>query len=235
MTVKPNHSLNLRIISAVVLMPLVLWCLIYGGWLFLAMIGIALGISFKEWTRMARLSRRPLVDGLIGLFYITGCFMAFVYLRMHHSDHGAGYALCLLLCVWATDTGAYFTGKAIGGPKMAPSISPNKTISGLFGGISSSVAVVFVYAHYLGPYLAGVFGEDMNLTQGLSLPVIVALGVIIAISDQIGDLLISKEKRKVGVKDTGALIPGHGGLLDRIDGLLMSAPVFLLGLEALVR
>jgi phosphatidate cytidylyltransferase len=116
---------------------------------------------------------------------------------------------------------------------MAPSISPNKTWAGLAGGIASSMAVFFVYTFYAGPALAGWFGDSMALPEGLPVAVIALLGLVIAVSDQAGDLLISWEKRKVGVKDTGTLIPGHGGLLDRIDGLLMSALVFLLTLKSL--
>lgn len=239
MTTKPNHSLYLRVVSALVLMPLVLWCITYGGWPFLFMTGMAIGLSLKEWTRMALASPTKARDLLIGIPYIAACFAAFVYLRLYHpndgaltvSNNGVALTLCLLLCVWATDIGAYFTGKTIGGPKMAPSISPNKTWSGLIGGVLSSVAIFFAYKYALGPYLGDLIGSDFNLPQGFTAMHIAVFGILIAISDQIGDLLISKQKRKVGFKDTGTLIPGHGGLLDRIDGLLLAAPVFVIGLK----
>lgn len=182
---------------------------------------------------MASLSSNRWVDTLFGTVYIVICSLAFVHLRMHNGDHGAGLALSLLLCVWATDTGAYFVGKTFGGPKMAPAISPNKTLSGLAGGIVSSIAVLFAYAFYIGPALAGLFGVGLALPEAIPYLWLAALGFTIAVSDQAGDLLISWQKRKVGVKDTGALIPGHGGLLDRIDGLLLAGLVFLLALKGL--
>lgn len=233
MSVKLSHSLYLRIASALVLAPLVVGCVLYGGWPFLFMIGVAMGISFKEWLRMAKRSQSRMMDAVFGLFYIVACFLAFVNLRLHHGDSGAGLTLCLMLCVWATDIGAYFTGKTIGGPKMAPSISPNKTWAGLIGGIASSIAIFFVYALYIGPALGGWFNEGMVLPEGLSFAMIAILGLVIALSDQAGDLFISWEKRKVNLKDTGSLIPGHGGMLDRIDGLLLAGLVFLLSLKGL--
>ena len=144
-----------------------------------------------------------------------------------------GLVLGLLFSVWATDTGAYIAGKTIGGPKMAPTISPNKTWAGLAGGIASSVAVLFAYVHAIGPYLGNLIRNDLNMPEGFSTLSILLIGFAIAVSGQIGDLLISMQKRRVGVKDTGALIPGHGGILDRIDGLLLAAPVFLVCLKVM--
>ncbi|PZO83471.1 MAG: hypothetical protein DI626_09010, partial [Micavibrio aeruginosavorus] len=140
---------------------------------------------------------------------------------------GLGLVLILALCVWATDIGAYFTGKAIGGPKMAPTISPNKTIAGLCGGIVSSVVIVFLYIKYMGPYFTAKSGIMFSALQGASIPTIVVIGILLAVVGQVGDLFISMQKRRVQVKDTGNLIPGHGGALDRIDSLLLAAPAFL--------
>lgn len=232
MTTKPNHSLYLRVISALVMAPLVLGCIVYGGWPFLFLVGVAIGISVKEWGAMAKIAPRPLIDAMLGIFYILACFAAFIYLRLYHNANGAGLTVCLLLCVWATDSGAYFSGKTIGGPKMAPAISPNKTWAGLIGGIASSVAVFFAYVYSIGPWLGG-FRADLAMPTGFAPVSIAILGLLIALSGQAGDLLISKEKRKVGVKDTGTLIPGHGGILDRIDALLLAALVFAASLKAL--
>ena len=233
MTTNPNHSLYLRVASALVLAPLVLWCITYGGWPFLFMMGAAIGISIKEWGGMAKLAPTPFLDALSGTFYILVCFAAFIYLRLYTGDNGTGLTLALLLCVWGSDSGAYFAGKAIGGPKMAPAISPNKTWAGLIGGIVSSIAIFLAYVYWIGPYLGNLIWSDLNLPEGFTILSIVVTGVLIAVFGQIGDLLISKEKRKVGVKDTGALIPGHGGLLDRIDALLLCAPVYLVCLKVI--
>lgn len=233
MTAKPNHSLYLRVLSALVLAPLVLGCIVYGGWPFLFLMGVAIALSVKEWGGMAKLAPRPFLDSLVGVAYILVCFAAFIYLRLYHSAFGNGLTLCLLLCVWASDIGAYFSGKAIGGPKMAPAISPNKTWAGLVGGIISSITVFFAYLMAIGPALAGMLRDDLVLPPGFTPVSVVVLGLLIAVSGQAGDLLISREKRKVGVKDTGALIPGHGGILDRIDALLMAGLVFVVSLKVM--
>lgn len=221
-----HKGLMLRIASAAILAPIVLFCLIYGGVPFMAMMAAALGISLYEWARMARLSKSPVINGVFGVLYITGCVAAFSYLRLAYPS-GAGLALALLLCIWASDTGAYFAGKTIGGPKMAPKISPNKTWAGLIGGIASSAAVLALYVYKIGPFLAARFGMDLSACIGAGVVATLILGASITISGQAGDLLISREKRAVGVKDTGNLIPGHGGILDRIDSLLLAGPVFL--------
>jgi len=112
--------------------------------------------------------------------------------------------------VWSTDIGGYVAGRTIGGPKLAPRISPNKTWSGFAGAIVG--AVIF------GGLVALLFGAEMPLLAG-------AFAGVLAIVAQMGDLFESAIKRKFGVKDSGRLIPGHGGMLDRVDGLIAAAPV----------
>ena len=204
-----------------------------GGIPFIAIIGLALAISCYEWGRMAMLAPNPFVNAGLGIAYILICIGAFVYLRLHFTNNAVGMTLALLLSVWASDIGAYLAGKTIGGPKMAPAISPNKTWAGMGGAIVSSIGMMFLYAYIIGPYLAGVIWSDYALPEIFTPIILAAFGVAIAVSGQIGDLLISKQKRKVGVKDTGNLIPGHGGILDRIDALLLASLVFLIGVKAL--
>ncbi len=196
------------------------------------MIGVAVYISISEWCSMAKLSKHPWEIGALGSVYIVVCMMAFVYLRNHQED-GSGLALALMLCVWASDIGAFFSGKTFGGPKMAPAISPNKTWAGLIGGIVASAFALLLFALYAGPWLTNILERDMDILEGAEFMIVLAVGASVTISGQIGDLLISKQKRSVGVKDTGHLIPGHGGLLDRIDSLLLAAPVFLVTLKVL--
>lgn len=123
------------------------------------------------------------------------------------------FALWFLVAVWATDIFAFFVGRAVGGPKLAPKISPGKTWSGLCGGIAGALVWSVIWALWTGAGQAGTLA---------------ILGAVIAIFAQIGDLGVSRVKRRYGVKDTGTLIPGHGGLLDRVDGLVGAAPVALL-------
>ncbi|MFM8800896.1 MAG: phosphatidate cytidylyltransferase [Tagaea sp.] len=143
-----------------------------------------------------------------GPVYIGAPIVALIWLR---GDDAAGLEtiLWLMACVWATDTGAYFFGRAIGGPKLAPAFSPNKTWAGLFGGMacSAGVAVPAVWLVPAGP-------------PAMALAV---AGAAIAVVAQAGDLLESFVKRRFGAKDSGTLIPGHGGLFDRVDGLLTAS------------
>ena len=123
---------------------------------------------------------------------------------------GAESIFWLLAVIWATDIGAYITGRLIGGPKLAPAISPKKTWSGAIGGVVWAViASGAVYWAY----------------HGLFLPKMVAIAILLSILSQMGDLFESALKRRYEVKDSGALIPGHGGFMDRFDGLWAAAPL----------
>ncbi|MDP6351579.1 MAG: phosphatidate cytidylyltransferase [Alphaproteobacteria bacterium] len=156
----------------------------------------------------------------LGLAYITLPCLAVVWLRLD-AEQGRAWLLWLFAVVWATDIGAYVIGRAIGGPKLAPRISPGKTWSGLAGGIGAAALV--------GGAMAGLlFGDREQSGAGFwqlaGGPRLAALAALTAIAAQVGDLAESGLKRRRGVKDSGALIPGHGGLLDRVDGLVVGAP-----------
>ena len=146
----------------------------------------------------------------IGVLYIGLAGIALIELR-HDTEAGRANVLFLFLIVWASDIGAYMAGRLIGGPKLWPAISPNKTWSGAAGGLLSAVLVGLACAWSFSP-------------QARFLP-IVATAVLLGVASQIGDLLESAIKRQFNVKDSSKLIPGHGGLLDRMDGVLAAAPV----------
>ncbi len=141
-----------------------------------------------------------------GVFYAGIPALAILYLR--EIDKGILIMLWTLILVWATDIGAYFSGRAIGGPKLAPQISPNKTWAGLIGGVAVTAAVSF---------LLHIYWELPFYLVLLSTP--------LAILAQMGDLFESWLKRKAGAKDSGTIFPGHGGVMDRLDGLIPVAPV----------
>jgi len=141
-----------------------------------------------------------------GIFYAGLPALAIVYLR--EIDNGILIVFWTLALVWATDIGAYFSGRAIGGPKLAPKYSPNKTWAGLIGGVILTAAI----SYYL------------NLYWGLPFHFVI-LSLPLAILAQIGDLFESGLKRKAGAKDSGTVFPGHGGVMDRLDGLIPVAPV----------
>lgn len=219
-------TLTLRVLSAAILIPVVLFALIHSTWSFLCLVAVAVIISCYEWVNLARLLSRPVVLIAAGFLYIGLSFYCMAQMRLAYPP-GLGLTLALLLSIWASDTGAYLSGKTIGGPKMAPSISPNKTWAGLIGGMLSSALALYAYAQYVGPALAELTGVPSYIAlEMLSISHLLIFGAFLTIAGQIGDLLISYFKRKAGVKDTGALIPGHGGLLDRIDALLLAAPVY---------
>jgi phosphatidate cytidylyltransferase len=126
---------------------------------------------------------------------------------------GAATVLWLLTTVWAIDTAAYAAGKLIGGPKLAPAISPNKTWAGLCGGIAAGALVGSI---------AGALVSPPEIVD------VALLGGVLAIVEQTGDIAESYAKRRFGAKDSGSLIPGHGGLLDRLDGMLAVTSVVVI-------
>lgn len=145
-----------------------------------------------------------------GVLYIGLAGIALIELR-HDNAAGMANVLFVFLVVWASDIGAYAAGRAFGGPKLAPAISPNKTWSGAAGGLAAAVVIGL--------------GVALAFDRGASVPAVVLVAAVIGVASQAGDLLESAIKRHFRVKDTSSLIPGHGGLLDRLDGVLAAAPV----------
>ena len=224
-----NNSFILRLVSGLVLAPIILVVIFYGGVAVQALVAIAFGVSFKEWVRMARQGDHVIRDSVLGVAYIALCFAAFLKLRLD-LDQGLFLTISLLAGVWASDIAAYFSGKFIGGAKLAAKISPNKTWAGFIGGMLGS-ALALVAVNHFASDLGQFFGEEFLPFATLQQAFLI--GAFFTVFGQIGDLIISYYKRKIDVKDTGALIPGHGGILDRIDSLLLVTPFFLIVLQAL--
>ncbi|HKJ16227.1 MAG TPA: phosphatidate cytidylyltransferase [Xanthomonadales bacterium] len=151
--------------------------------------------------------------------------MTFVWLALsliRDLPNGQYWILCLLMIVWAADIGGYFSGRHFGGRKLSPSISPSKTWAGFWGGMVLALVVTAAYTKLL-PFLQ---------VNPLKISVIAAVTMLISVG---GDLFISIQKRTLGLKDTGNLLPGHGGLLDRFDSLVSAAPFFAFGLLLISR
>ena len=224
-----SSALKQRLLSIIILLPLTIYVMIAGGWVFKIFVGLAFGLAVREWLRMARKTGHLWRDGPIGCLYLLFCFMTFIFLR-EEFDQGLFFAVTLLFGVWASDSAAYFSGKWIGGAKMAPKISPNKTWAGFIGGTIGS-GIILVMFDYFVPYFSNKAGFDVLPFAPLETAFVI--GAFFTVFGQIGDLGMSWYKRKAGVKDTGTLIPGHGGLLDRIDSLALVTPFFFLVLHYL--
>ena len=157
---------------------------------------------------------------LLGIAY-AGVPLGFAYALRHHNfvvGAAGGTALLMLpvLCTWASDIGAYFAGRVIGGPKLIPAVSPGKTISGAVGALVASGALAAFY-------VPDVLRPAANLGMAPGRPLL--FGLLVSVAAQLGDLVESLLKRDAGVKDSSHLIPGHGGVLDRVDSLLFVLPV----------
>lgn len=166
---------------------------------------VLVGAMFVAWSKGKGEERRGLL--LLGVPYIAIGLGSVVWL---YDLVGFIVTLWFLIVVWCVDVGGYVVGCSVKGPKLAPKISPNKTWSGLFGGMLFSVAASLAFCHMLNV-------DQHSLFYGV-------LAAIIAVIAQIGDLIESAIKRSLGLKDSSNLIPGHGGVFDRIDGLIFAAP-----------
>ena len=216
-------DLPTRLVSAAVLLALTGAAMARGGAVLDAFIFLVALIAFVEFVRLvlAATANWPLrivaIAAGAAYFGLAAAMLA-----------GAGTFLLILVVGIAvfTDTGAFFAGRAIGGPKIAPAISPSKTWAGLVGGMIAAAAWVFVWIWAMDQQIGGWprFEIGLNLSFQNTFGGIV-LGAVLAVVAQAGDFLESWLKRRAGVKDSSRLIPGHGGVLDRIDGLVPVAIV----------
>jgi phosphatidate cytidylyltransferase len=240
-----SGNLLMRVVAAVILAPLTITIAYAGGWLWLVLVTLTAVGLYAEWLMIVGASRNPLAMsigvvtlvvfglcltgrieiatsvfaiGLVvaavvgsglrwwvwgGLLYAGAALMASVLVRL---DSTAGFLalMFVLLIVWITDIGGYFAGRGLGGPKLWPRVSPKKTWAGAIGGMIGSLVVALAFS---------VFGF------GRAGPLLL-LAAVLSIVSQLGDLFESAVKRNFGVKDSSHIIPGHGGLLDRLDGFV---------------
>jgi phosphatidate cytidylyltransferase len=190
-----------RVLSAIVLAPIAVAAVYYGAWPFLLFWAIAAAIVFWEWVRVVGGATRPgwMIGGIV---YAALLLSAPVLLRQDQS-YGIAAIFILFAVVWTTDIAGYFAGRAIGGPKLAPSLSPKKTWSGAIAGLIGTSIVIAVGAQYI---------------AGARIVPLVVLAVVLSVASQTGDLAESSFKRRFDVKDASQIIPGHGGVMDRLDG-----------------
>lgn len=213
--VKKPSDLKIRLLSALVMAVIAGFALWVGGLIFAIFVFLIALAIFWEWKRLVNAFGKNSITTNIwiaaGLIYISFAAFTLIYFRM--KDISFIPTLMLLLVVIATDVGAYFTGRSIGGKKLAPSISPGKTWAGLFGGM---IAAGLLWSSYTVLNNSGIWYQAL-----LS-------GMAMAVLAQMGDLFESWMKRQANMKDSSNIIPGHGGVFDRADGIL--AVFFVLGI-----
>ncbi|ODT88004.1 phosphatidate cytidylyltransferase [Phenylobacterium sp. SCN 70-31] len=248
-------NLGLRVASAVVLVPAAIAAAWFGGWPYLVLIAVGVALLAIEWggmsapvapTRVAAavaaavliavfvgyrgdfiwawgailvtaagaaviargVAERP-ADAAYGVLYIAPAALCLVWLRSTNQGHW--WTLMLFAATWAADIGAFAVGSALKGPKLWPRFSPNKTWSGFVGGLAAATGV--------GALMATQSAFELNVWAAAG------IGLAVGLATMAGDLWESALKRRFGVKDSGDLIPGHGGLLDRVDGLMFAVVV----------
>ena len=193
-------ELLVRTVTGIILIALALLAAVQGGNVFAYAVAAIATAMFYEWTRIVR--------GWGAGWYVAGIpyavlpAIALLWIR-ERDAHGLELLLWVFIVTWSTDIGAYFVGRRLGKRKLAPSISPGKTVEGLYGGMAA----------------ATLAGGAWTLAMGLGKPLMV-LAPLFALAAQSGDLFESWMKRRAGVKDSGSWLPGHGGVLDRVDGLV---------------
>jgi phosphatidate cytidylyltransferase len=194
------NELAVRTISGIVMIAIAITAAIAGGYVFAIFAALAATAIYYEWTRIVR--GWGLGWRIAGFFYALLPALSLLWIRDRSADK-LDLLLWVFIVTWSTDIGAYFAGRAIGKRKLAPSISPGKTVEGLVGGVIAATL------------LGGAWGFVLELP-----PALFVLAPIFALSAQAGDLFESWMKRRAGLKDSGSWLPGHGGLLDRLDGLV---------------
>ena len=205
-----KKELQKRILSSIILLPISFFFIIQGSLAFIFFLSLIFLLTSLEWFRMTK--NKDLLR-IFGLFFLFLSFFSSIYLRQYI---GLNFFLFLIIVCIFTDTGGYIFGKTFKGPKLTK-ISPKKTYSGAIGSFLSSLLSGLIYIKYLGKKSRVLLETD---------PIFIILLIIfVSFVSQVGDLIISYFKRKAKLKDTGKILPGHGGFLDRIDGIIFVMPI----------
>jgi phosphatidate cytidylyltransferase len=194
------NDLLVRIMSGVIMIAVALGAAVEGGGLFAIFVAAIVTVMYYEWRQITR--DWGLDWALAGFVYCLLPAVALLWVR-GWDDGRLNLLLWVFIVTWATDIGAYFVGRSLGKKKLAPAISPNKTVAGLYGGVAAATLLGGAWVLY----------RDLNHA-------LIVFAPIFAAASQGGDLFESWMKRKAGVKDSGTWLPGHGGVLDRLDGLV---------------
>ena len=205
-----EKELEKRILSSIILIPTAIFLIIKGSFFFLFFLGILFITATYEWIKM---SKKKIILRFFGIFFLVFSFYSAFYIRENEGLYF--FIFIILICIF-TDIGGYVFGKIFKGPKLTK-ISPNKTYSGSLGGFLFSLVSGLFFLRYTKSDFLG----DESLVSLLSI-------LLISLVSQIGDLVISYFKRQANLKNTGKILPGHGGLLDRIDGMIFVIPLLFI-------
>ena len=201
-----------RILSSIILIPIALFFIIKGSFFFTFFISICFLITFYEWHMMSKKK----TYNIFGFIFLIFSFYSVYFIRNELDKHGLLIFLFIVLVCVSTDIGGYVFGKLFKGPKLTK-ISPKKTYAGVFGGYFLSIIFTHLLINYSELFKDQNFGGDEFVFV-----------LIISTVSQVGDIIVSYFKRLSKIKDTGKLIPGHGGILDRIDGMLFAFPFYFI-------
>jgi len=199
-----SEELIKRILSSIILLPFTFFIVVEGSLIFIIFTTICFFISIFEWNNMSKEKKY----NKIGFIFLFFSFLCIYNLRINSNGSYILFLFIVFVCI-STDIGGYVFGKLFKGPKLTK-YSPNKTFAGMIGSFIFSIFSMFIFIN--------IFSEP-NLSAKL-----IIFTVMISLISQLGDIIISYFKRKSNIKDTGNIIPGHGGLLDRIDGMIFAFP-----------
>jgi phosphatidate cytidylyltransferase len=202
-----KHELTKRVLSSLILLPIVFFVIIEGSILFNLFISICLIITVYEWLKMSKANTQK----IFGLLFLIISFYSIFKIRNDFNQDYFHILLIAIICV-STDTGGYFFGKLLKGPKLTK-LSPNKTYAGVIGSFLLTIIITILFFE--------LTSKIHNFRLSAETFVFVLL---VSFVSQMGDIIISYFKRLSKIKDTGKIIPGHGGILDRIDGIIFAYP-----------
>ena len=203
-----SNELIKRIISSIILLPLIFLIIIKGSHYLNVFLILCLFISIFEWNKMIKINRYK----LLGIFFLIISFFTIYKIRNSFNGEYLYLLLITIMCI-TTDVGGFVFGRLIKGPKLTR-LSPNKTYSGMMGSFILTIFVIYLFSNDINPK----FSYDLTIE-------IIIFSIIVSSVSQFGDITISYFKRVSKIKDTGRIIPGHGGLLDRIDGMIFAYPI----------
>ena len=204
------EELQKRILSSIILIPLSFFFIIQGSFTFIFFLSLVLLVTSFEWFKMTK--DNDLIK-IFGLFFLFFSFFSTIYIRQYI---GLNFFLFLIIVCIFTDIGGYIFGKTFKGPRLTK-VSPKKTYAGVIGSFLISLIFGLIYIKYL--------GQKSRILLESDLIFVILLILFISLISQVGDLIISYFKRKAKIKDTGKILPGHGGFLDRIDGIIFVMPL----------